>query len=105
MRTISANFMRVVCVGGLLVGAGLGCTGTGPIRIDATCQDYCEKAHECSDDVDVDDCVSDCKDQIGDCMADEQEQALDDLDGCAGDSCNEFLGCTIGAGLTCTFGA
>jgi hypothetical protein len=35
---------------------------------------------------------------------DEQEAALDDLDECAEDSCNDFLACTIGAGAECVFG-
>lgn len=97
--------MPFMYLGGLLLGAGIAaCTGTGPVRIDATCEDYCAKAHECSDSVDVDDCVADCKDQIGDCMADEQEEALDSLDDCAANSCNEFIGCTVGAGLACSFG-
>lgn len=99
------NFKVVaLCFGLLGLGAGMACTGTGPVRIDATCEDYCAKAKECSDGVDVDDCVDSCKEQIGDCMADEQEQALDDLDSCAADSCDDFLGCTIGAGIKCTFG-
>lgn len=107
MRTVSSIFTgKVIAVvfGGFVVGAGLGCTGTGPVRTELTCQDYCDKAKECDGDVDVDACVSDCKDTLDDCMADEQEQALDDLDSCAAGSCDEFGGCTIGAGIQCTFG-
>ncbi|MBC8067494.1 MAG: hypothetical protein IAG13_04100, partial [Deltaproteobacteria bacterium] len=78
--------------------------GTGDLRIRATCNDYCDKAKECDDNVDEDDCQSRCESDMEDCQSDEQEEALDDLDDCAQDSCNEFLGCTIGAGLQCTFG-
>lgn len=87
----------------LLLGAGLACDA-GKSRVEITCEDYCAKAHECDDDSSQSACVADCKDAMGDCMADEQEQALDDLDACAADSCDEFLGCTIGAGLQCSFG-
>jgi hypothetical protein len=97
----------------LLVSAGLGlaCDDSGDDdgggdegRIASTCQTYCAKAHTCDDDKTVEQCVADCKAQLGDCMADEQDQVLDDLDSCAADACDEFTGCTIGAGLQCTFG-
>lgn len=78
--------------------------GTGDLRINATCRDYCKQATACDDSVDVDDCRDDCEATMGDCQADEQENALDDLDNCATDSCSEFGACTIGAGLQCTFG-
>jgi hypothetical protein len=41
---------------------------------------------------------------MDDCMANDQEDALDDLGGCAEDSCDDVAGCTIGAGLECVFG-
>lgn len=93
---------------GVFLGAALAqaCerNGTGNIRINGTCRDYCQQAHECNDDVDVDDCRSDCENTMEDCMSDEQEEALDDLDDCATQSCDEFGTCTIGAGLQCSFG-
>jgi hypothetical protein len=90
---------------GLALGVTLGaCNGTGDTRIKFTCKDYCAKAAECDDGVDEDDCVDNCRDDMEDCMSDEQEQALDDLDSCSEESCDDFLGCTIGAGLQCTFG-
>lgn len=94
-------------LGALALGTAIGACerdGTGNARVALTCADYCQKAHDCDGDVDVDDCKDDCKDSMDDCMSDEQEQALDDLDACAEDSCDEFGGCTIGAGLQCTFG-
>ncbi len=78
--------------------------GTGDIRVNATCRDYCDQAKSCDDDVDEDDCRDRCEDAMEDCMSDEQEQALDDLDHCAVSDCDEFGGCTIGAGLQCSFG-
>ena len=101
--------MRRICLllGALAVGAAIGACereGTGNARIALTCADYCRQAHDCDGDVDVDDCKDDCKNTMEDCMADEQEQALDDLDACSDESCDEFGGCTIGAGLQCSFG-
>ena len=73
-------------------------------EIQSTCDTYCNKSQTCDDGETLEQCVADCKAQLGDCMADEQEQALDDLDSCAADSCDDFAGCTIGAGLQCAFG-
>ncbi len=98
----------------VLLGLGLGLMaaqlnacerdGTGDLRIGRTCSDYCDTAVSCNDEVDEDACKSDCEDAMNDCMADDQEAALDDLDECAEDSCNDFLACTIGAGAECVFG-
>jgi hypothetical protein len=73
-------------------------------KLNATCQSYCDQAKVCDADVAVDTCVSDCKDKLGNCMVDEQSEAVDDLDVCADKACDDFTGCTIGAGLKCTFG-
>jgi hypothetical protein len=94
---------------GLVFGMGVGLSfacgnGTGDLRVKITCESYCERAHECNDDVDENECVDDCRDTIDDCMADEAEQTLDDLDSCSAEECDEFGGCTIGAGLQCAFG-
>ncbi len=106
----------------LLFTAGLGCTGndgdeddvsdsagddndgSNSARIQTTCQNYCDKAQTCDDDETVEQCVADCKAQLGDCMADEQSQVLDELDMCAAESCDDMGSCTFGAGLQCTFG-
>jgi hypothetical protein len=97
-------------------GLAVGCTTDGEgddedggtdntARIASTCQSYCAKAQTCDDDDGtVEQCVADCKANLGDCMVDEQGAALDDLDGCAAESCDDFGACTIGAGLQCTFG-
>lgn len=72
--------------------------------IDSTCESYCQKARTCDDEVMASECVASCKDRVGDCMADEQAQVLDDLDTCAANACDDFAGCTIGAGFQCAFG-
>ena len=79
-------------------------TGSNASRIQSTCDSYCEKENICNDNGTVEQCVADCKAQLGDCMADEQSQVLDELNDCAAESCNEFGACTFGAGLQCTFG-
>ena len=114
-RTSAAKQIFSVLV--FTVGMAVGCTEGGDnssndddsgtdntARIASTCQSYCAKAHTCDDDKTVEQCVADCKANLGDCMVDEQGEALDDLDGCAAESCDDFGACTIGAGLQCTFG-
>lgn len=78
--------------------------GTGPLRTATTCAAYCNQAKDCDEDIDLDECKEDCENAIDDCMDDEQEQALDDLDECSDEACSAFAACTIGAGLQCTFG-
>lgn len=104
---MTRNWIMSGYVAAVLMGAALGACereGTGDTRIALTCADYCRQAADCDDEVDKDACKDDCEATMDDCMADEQEQALDDLDACAGDSCDDFAGCTIGAGLQCSFG-
>ncbi|WAS90602.1 hypothetical protein [Nannocystis punicea] len=102
------NLHRYLFAFAFVSGAGLAAcgddsSGATNLEIAASCNSYCDKARECNDDV-SDDCVDDCKSRIGDCMADEQRETLDDLDSCASDACGEFAACTVGAGLQCTFG-
>mgnify|MGYP003596440851 CR=1 FL=1 len=98
-------------LGVFLLGAILGCNEhedhglpASPAKIESTCQTYCDHAHVCDDKTVVASCISKCKDRMDDCMADEQSSALDDLANCASEGCNDFRGCTIGAGLRCAFG-
>ena len=78
--------------------------GSNDARIQTTCQNFCDKSQVCDDSETVEQCVADCKAQLGDCMADEQNQVLDELNSCAAESCDDMGGCTFGAGLQCTFG-
>jgi hypothetical protein len=115
--------IRLLAAVTLLVGVGIGVSGcdddddddgtsvttndeggSNAARIQSTCDSYCGKANTCDDDKTVEQCVADCKAQLGDCMADEQAQVLDELDACAAESCDDFGSCTFGAGLQCTFG-
>jgi len=71
-------------------------------RLD--CENYCDRAKDCNDNTDVDKCVDKCVKNMGNCQADEQQDALDQLDACHDVACNDFAGCAINAGLTCYFG-
>ena len=71
---------------------------------EETCRDYCERARECDKELIEKDCVDDCIDAMSDCQADEQQQALDELEACTEESCDDVLGCSIDAGATCYFG-
>lgn len=103
--TLVARFGAVLLAGvfGLTLGACLE-DGTSDLRQEHTCSDYCATAKACDDEVDEDECVADCLDAMGSCMADEQEASLDRLDECAAESCDDFAGCTIDAGAQCYFG-
>ncbi len=107
MKLPRSTTTAVSILGALMLGlvSAVACgNGTGSVRVNMTCEAYCDQATECNDNVDFDNCVDNCEDTIDDCMADEQEQALDDLDSCSAESCNEFGACTVGAGLQCAFG-
>jgi hypothetical protein len=91
---------------GLVLAQPVGCSDSNDsdARIASACHDYCETARMCNDEIDMDNCQANCEDGMNDCMHDELPQALDDLENCAAESCDDFLGCSIGAGLQCTFG-
>lgn len=75
-----------------------------PLFGELDCENYCERAKTCNDGVDVDSCTQDCVDFMSDCQADEQDEALDEIDMCSNASCDDFAGCSIDAGATCIFG-
>ncbi|MEZ4239136.1 MAG: hypothetical protein R3F59_23885 [Myxococcota bacterium] len=83
---------------------GDGDTDILPDPIESSCSNYCEQRNVCDDEVNVDSCTADCVENANNCQADEQEQALDELDVCAEESCDDIAACTIGAGLECYFG-
>lgn len=93
-------------LGMLAAQLNVGCKGDGTsdALVSRTCADYCSTVAACDDDVEEDDCVSRCENTMEDCMADEQEHALDDLAACAEESCDDVAACRVGAGLQCTFG-
>jgi hypothetical protein len=107
MRTLAT--LLIALFGAAALASGLACEeddglGVSSIRIADACEDYCGRKSECDDETDVGDCISSCEDSLDDCMADEQDDAVGDVEGCAEESCDDFTGCTIGAGLECAFG-
>lgn len=102
---LSVIFFGAGAVAGLACGdEGGSPTGATLQEINDGCQSYCERARICDDEVVVSQCINDCKDRLGDCMADEQQQTVADLQTCAEDACDDFRLCTAGADLQCRFG-
>jgi hypothetical protein len=95
----------LMMVTGCVIDAdGDGDPDVGPDPVATSCSDYCDHRAECDDEVDVDSCTADCIDNADNCQADEQAQALAELEACAQESCDDVLGCTIDASLECYFG-
>ena len=103
LRNFLGTYALVVVAGGT-AGVVVGACEDGELREEITCNQYCRQAHDCDDSIDRDQCEEDCEDAVSDCQDDEKAEALDDLDNCANESCNDFGACTVGAGLQCTFG-
>lgn len=61
------------------------------------CGKYCDKVDSCGDDnVDKNECVSDCRSSIEDeCGNDNQAAANDKIDECADKGCTEFYVCMV----------
>lgn len=73
-------------------------------QIKSSCESYCEQAKLCNQDINEQNCINDCRNAVGNCMADEVDLALDKLQGCAKEACDDFTACTIDAGAQCYFG-
>jgi len=74
------------------------------LRVRSACQEYCARAVECDDDRDEQKCHDNCVDAMTDCQVDEQDAALDQLDVCARESCDDFFKCSVKVGAQCIFG-
>ncbi len=86
---------------GLLAGA---CGPHSEYRIEKVCKKYCARAIDCNDNIDFDDCVSDCLDIADDCDSDSDvEQSLDILETCPEEACNDVAGCATEAWVECAF--
>ena len=84
---------------GFMLGA---CGPASEHRMNKVCKRYCDRAVDCNDNIDWDDCVDDCVNQAMDCDSDNDvEAALDILDECAGESCNNVGACTTDAWIEC----
>ena len=97
----------VLTVVGLVLGVGTAQLACGDESDDpravTTCNNYCERYREC-EDTSMQECTENCRQILDDCMDDEFEEALDRLDVCANESCDEFTECSFEAGTECIFG-
>ena len=107
MAGMMRKILGFAALGAFLVGA---CSreehepGATLAQIDAGCMSYCQKAGECNKSIRPDNCETRCQNRLNRCRANEQADAVADLEACAIDSCVDFAACAIGAGLECTFG-
>jgi hypothetical protein len=74
------------------------------LEVRNACDDYCVKAKECDGDIDEENCYERCLDNMGNCRVDEEEEAIEKLQQCANESCDDFIGCTVEVGAQCYFG-
>ena len=78
---------------------------SGPsFAVTSSCNDYCSQAKLCNDDLNEEKCRDNCEGTLTNCQVDEQDAALDKLDQCAKESCDDFIGCTVNVGAKCIFG-
>lgn len=107
-QTLSRYTLAIVLGVGLGCGKDRGDDGDGgpatQIEVEDACQAYCQRAKLCDDETVIAECETKCEKRMGNCMADEQGQAVDDLNICADESCDDFRLCTVGTGLQCAFG-
>jgi hypothetical protein len=103
----SLEFACLLAIGGLagvLFGA---CKDDGDdlgVFGEQDCKQYCDRVVDCDGNKDRQDCIDNCIDRMGNCQADEQDAALDQLQDCSNATCDNIVGCTIDAGATCYFG-
>jgi hypothetical protein len=71
-------------------------------RINKVCKRFCLRAVDCNDQTNYDTCLDDCVDQANNCESeDDVEAALDILQDCEADSCNQVGTCTVEAWFEC----
>ena len=111
LRRRSSPLRASLALTGLLVGLGLGSACAEeedeyelPLATATACADYCERRAECDDEVDRVRCEDRCTERMGNCRADELDQATDDLNLCAAESCDDVLTCAVASGTRCYFG-
>ncbi|PRQ04574.1 hypothetical protein ENSA7_50650 [Enhygromyxa salina] len=75
-----------------------------PMDVRNSCEDYCEQRKLCKDETNEEKCRNNCIDAMTNCQVDELDAALDQLDQCGSESCDDFIGCTINVGAQCIFG-
>jgi hypothetical protein len=83
------------------VGLGLGACKSSDFRAERVCKRHCSYLEDCNN-TDYDNCVNTCIETAAECDSDaDVEMALDKLDQCRQEACNEIPGCEIDAWLEC----
>lgn len=104
VRMQTATFIRPLCVV-LAAAFGFALGACGPAseaRMNNVCKDYCNRLVDCNDNTNFDNCVDDCVEQAMGCDTDDDTaDALDILNACAEDSCNNVAACSLDAWLEC----
>jgi hypothetical protein len=91
--------LLLAAVFGVTLGA---CGPHSEYRINKVCKRYCERAFDCNDNTDYDDCLDDCVTEANGCESEQDvEAALDILQDCEASSCNQVGTCTVEAWLEC----
>lgn len=73
-------------------------------EIEMACADYCERSAECDDEVKADECTNECIAVLEACETLEPDEAIDQVEECGSESCDDFNRCTLSAGVQCVFG-
>jgi hypothetical protein len=95
-----ASFLIAALIG-VFAGA---CGPHSEYRIEKVCKKHCARVVDCNDNIDFDDCLSDCLDAADECDSDSDiEQSLDILETCPERSCNDVPGCATEAWIECAF--
>jgi hypothetical protein len=98
---------KSVQIASLLIAGMFGVTlgACGPHsqhRINKVCKRYCQRAFDCNDNTNYDECLDDCVTEANDCESESDvEAALDILEDCVADSCNQVATCTAESWLEC----
>lgn len=108
-RAFGPLLFALAAVAGVALGAcrqdnGDGDESDASLQVKNNCEQYCGRMSECDDERDQEKCFNNCVDAMTDCQVDEQEAALDRLDLCSRESCDDFFGCTVNVGAQCVFG-
>jgi len=73
-------------------------------EIEMACTEYCERHAECDDEVKADECTNECIAVLDACETLEPDEAIDQVEECGAESCDDFNRCRLSAGVQCVFG-
>lgn len=89
---------------GLVVVQSSAChINDAPIDAGEECAAYCERAAECDEGLDVDECRDQCNGAMDRCLNNQKHDARDRLDECSDAACNDIVECSVDVGAECYF--